>query len=205
MNLPTILASLLLFLLPSACQSWPQLASSLKPSVVTIEADRISEEGEPETMTCSGFFIDSLRHYILTDAHCEGLNLRAEGTVTTVIYKDGIRDLMIIRADLISGPALSLSQTRPLVGEEVASLGTGLGFIQPMFRVARVATVGLQIDKVPGFYVEIDNNFVPGQSGGPLINHRGEVVGIVEMSGEDVGFALSAEVIEQRVGRFFVH
>jgi hypothetical protein len=42
-------------------------------------------------------------------------------------------------------------------------------------------------------YIQVDANISPGNSGGPLLNQRGEVVGIVSMknaAGEGLGFAL---------------
>lgn len=197
MNLPT-LASILLLLIPSACQSWSQVADKVKASTVTVEFAH-----EDATATCSGFFIDSKRHYILTDAHCDGADLRVEGSAATRIYKDDDRDLMVLSDYFIFGPALRLAPKPPVVGEEVGSLGTGLGLSQPMFRIAHVATVGLQVTVYPGIYVALDKAFIHGQSGGPVVNRRGEVIGIVNSTQEDVGYALDAEVIRQRVGRYF--
>ena len=47
------------------------------------------------------------------------------------------------------------------------------------------------------------NKFVPGQSGGPVVNEKGEVVMIVQMGTNIVGLGVGTETIRDKVGRFF--
>jgi S1-C subfamily serine protease len=54
-----------------------------------------------------------------------------------------------------------------------------------------------------GEWVILDAAYVGGQSGAPLVNPEGDVVGLVQMSTDRVGLSRSADVIRDRVGRFF--
>jgi S1-C subfamily serine protease len=48
----------------------------------------------------------------------------------------------------------------------------------------------------------IDASYVFGQSGGPCINSKGEVVSIVQRRSDAVGVGIGAEAIRGKVARF---
>ena len=54
-----------------------------------------------------------------------------------------------------------------------------------------------------GTFVSLDSAFVGGQSGGPVVNAAGEVVLIVQRASNTVGIGVGADVIRERMGRFF--
>jgi S1-C subfamily serine protease len=174
----------------SAANPWTIAYKTVKSSTIYMEI-------------CTAFMINASKRYALTAAHCETEKMLADGTTAFKVFVDKRKDLMIIRVN-IDRPSLRLAPQSVEVGEEVASMGYGAVLEQPMFRIGHISNVNLQIEELSGPYIIVDNKFVPGQSGGPVVNQRGEVVGIVQMT-SDYGFGLGVgrDVIEDKVGRFF--
>jgi S1-C subfamily serine protease len=153
--------------------------------------------------SCTGFVINTEKNYILTAAHCDGKELFADQSPAKVISKDVKSDLMVIQIEDLDRPALKLATQNPIVGDEVASIGFGYGFDRPMFRATHVSDGEAQIPEESGTYVMLDSAFVPGQSGGPVVDLNGNVVAIVQLSNERVAFGRGAEEIKRRVGKYF--
>ena len=197
------LALLLASPLPTFAQAdvdWVALARIVRASIVEIASDGGA---------CTGFVINSEVKkekqdvdYILTAAHCEGTNLLADLKPAAVKAKDFKNDLMVLEIDNTDRPSLKLAKVDAKVGEEVASYGYGYALDQPLFRMAHVSAKDINIgERVQ--YQAIDSTFVPGQSGGPVVNRKGEVVLVVQLGSDSVGFGVGAEKINDRVGRYF--
>lgn len=159
---------------------------------------------------CTGFVIatvvnkdDEKKTRILTAAHCEGPEMYADQVPTTVLYKDTKKDLMVLEVDDLERPALKLAASDPQMGDLVASYGYGYALERPMFRVAHISDDKTYLPEQGGPYFVIDAAFVPGMSGGPVVNAAGEVVMIVQMASDRVGLGIGAETIKSKVGRFF--
>lgn len=192
---------------PAAAQtqlSWNEVADRVAKSIVYLEHPRGS---------CTGFVVhdrakdkDEDVDYVMTAAHCEGTNLYADQQPTTIIYKDTKKDLMVLKVKNLERPALRLAKDNPKVGHEVASYGYGYGLERPMFRVTHVSDdkIFIPFEGIGGPLVAVDISFVPGQSGGPVVNKSGEVVAIVQLGTQIVGFGIGAETINDRAGRFFI-
>lgn len=181
---------------PLAVSVWTPIVDKVKDSVVFLE-------------NCTGFVINAEKHYVMTAAHClpeDESKLLVDGTRAYRMFIDSKKDFMVLRAPAVDKPAMKLATTKPVVGDEVASLGYGFVFDKPMFRVAHVSITGLESDELgSGPFLLLDEVLVPGQSGGPIINDKGEVVAIVQMTiqGFGVGIGRDSEVIKDRVGRYF--
>lgn len=200
------------FLLPFAAalslafpppDAWAPTAALLSKSVVYLE----SKAG-----SCTGFVVHANARgkekedvdYILTAAHCEGEELFADQTVTRVLWKDTKKDLMVLEVADLGRPALRLAKENPKVGDEVASFGYGWGLERPMFRTAHVSDDNTYIPEggIGGPFIVIDAQFVSGQSGGPVVNHAGEVVMMVQRGGQGVGIGVGAEIMRGKMGRY---
>lgn len=197
-----ILSALLLtsiFLTPPsvlyAFSDWTSVSEKLAKSVVFIE----SKSG-----TCTGFVIDSARKYVMTVAHCDGPELYADQGRTKIIAKDIKKDLMVLHVEDLDRPAVTLAKDDPKVGTEVVSYGFGYGFERPMLRITHIADNQTFIpDFEGGPYLIYDSAFVTGQSGGPVVNSLGLVVGIVKGTSPTMGIGLGAEAIKSKMGRYF--
>jgi S1-C subfamily serine protease len=127
----------------------------------------------------------------------------ADGTTTTanVIYRDREKDFAVLRPTRASiRSALPLCYaTYPKPGEEVFALGNPLGLANTVTRgivssVRRVEGDFRSIVPEGTTLIQTDAAVNPGNSGGPLLNSYGEVIGIVTFkrsSGEGLNFALS--------------
>jgi S1-C subfamily serine protease len=171
--------------------SWTVVAEQLKASVVEI------------TDFCSGVVIDA--EVVLTAAHCSGEDtpeLFVDLLPAEVMAKDVKYDFLVLRVKGLERPALKLAAENPTLGQEVASFGFGNGAEEGMFRRAYISTVdGTVNGKKP--IVITDAAFVPGQSGGPLVNAAGEIVALVQLSSDRMGAGRGAHEIRKRVGKFF--
>jgi S1-C subfamily serine protease len=181
--------------------TWSPLAAAIGKSVVFIQGG--------DGGSCTGFVIvadvKGGKDHILTAAHCHksGHELYADSVSARIIFKDLKKDLMILEVDDLDRPAVTIAQKNPQTGEEVGSFGHGYGFEEPMFRHAYVSNAAITLPDIEGGpLVMIDAAYVPGQSGGPIINSSGEVVSIVQRASNLVGVGIGAEAIRARVGRF---
>lgn len=176
------------------------------PSVVTIKTD--SAQG-------TGFIIKSNQgtDYIVTNAHVladQNGNLASGITATTSDGKTqsakfiGYNNTLDIALLKISGDYNALvlgNEGDAQIGESVIAIGNPLGL---QFSVSQGIISALNREGPNGLnaYIQTDTALNPGNSGGPLIDKRGLVVGINNFkasNSENVGFALESNYIKQAV------
>lgn len=183
------------------------------PSVVFIKRKEQVATIFGETMAVSsgsGFIVDD-GTYVLTNAHVVGnaktvqVELKSgqklKGQVTDI---DEVADLALIKVQLPSDeklPALkfgSSSELRP--GEWVVALGSPLslsntitaGIVSSVHRPSK--ELGLHHRKPDMEYVQTDAPITIGNSGGPLVNLDGEVIGVNTMTaGPGISFAIPSD------------
>lgn len=180
---------------------WTAIAKKTGESVVRVEASGA---------TCTGFVINDdvkgERDAVLTAAHCAGeekADIYADSAIARIIWKNSKADLMILDVADTGRPALTIALTNPRVGEDVGSYGYGYALERPMFRLAHVSDDAAQIPDVEGGpFIMIDAGYVPGQSGGPCLNDKGEVVSIVQQASGLVGIGVGAESLRDKVKRY---
>ena len=118
-----------------------------------------------------------------------------------IVGVDPITDLALLK---IEGnfDSLDLADSNDVqIGEKVIAIGNPLGLSFTVTEgivsaVDRVGPNGL------ASYIQTDVTLNPGNSGGPLINAEGEVIGINNFKiggAESLGFALESEVIEDKI------
>jgi S1-C subfamily serine protease len=186
---------------PYAASPWTPVHLKLRNAVVFIEA--FDEHGVGRTGSCTGWSINTVKHYFLTASHCDAPMILADGTTAVKVFKDERHDLLVLRVEELDLPALKLAVRDPDPGDEVASMGYGFGLVDPMFRLAHISNVDLQIEELASQYIMIDAAFIGGQSGGPLANVAGEVIAIIQRGGNGLGIGVGADVIKKRAGKYF--
>jgi serine protease Do len=159
----------------------------------------------------SGFLINPYG-FILTNAHVVFnatdvqvvFSGRQEELPATIVGMDRLTDTALLRIETDSPlSALPLGDSDDLsVGEMVVAVGNPLGLNHSV-------TSGLVSAKervVPGArtqlldFLQTDSTIHPGSSGGPLLNLRGEVVGIntaIASDAQSIGFAVPINTVKE--------
>src|SRR5690606_10241298 len=109
------------------------------------------------------------------------INTDEEEFPLALVGFDAYMDVAALRADVGRlVPALPLSNSVPNPGAEVVAIGNSRGdFIAP--RAGRVTRVGVRAGRADfaSGTLELTNSLAPGDSGGPIVNVRGQAVAVV--------------------------
>ncbi|MGE5642970.1 MAG: S1C family serine protease [Byssovorax cruenta] len=175
-----------------------------------------------QTVSGTGFFI-SEQGYILTNNHVvEGTKevniVLSDGSQqkATIVGTDPYADIAVLKTDGKVPAVANLGNSDKLdPGESVIAIGSPLGDFKNTVTVGVVSATGRSIDNGNGYTIEnliqTDAAINHGNSGGPLVNLAGDVIGIntlvVRNSGmgdvaEGLGFAIpisTAQVIAQQI------
>ena len=198
------------------------LVEQLSPAVVSIRSmKKITNEnypfGFPPRMKPHGSkefrqrgegsgFIIHRDGYILTNAHVVAgsdavqVALADDGLFRgRLIGMDQVADIALIKIDVPEPlPTLPLGRSENLKpGDWVMAIGSPFG-LDHTVTVGIVSAKGRALGATPyDDYIQTDAPFNPGNSGGPLINTRGEVVGIntaILPMGQGLGFSLPIDI-----------
>lgn len=172
-------------------------------SVVTIRTD--ASQG-------SGFFIAD-EGYIVTNAHVME-NAKAAVIITYdgkshTVYKigeDSSMDIILLKINSTNYRPLKIADSDDVKqGQQIITIGNpyGLSFSVTQGIVSNVHQRGINGLNA---YIQIDAALNPGNSGGPLIDREGKVIGINNFKlskSEGMGFALESNYIKQVVNDIF--
>lgn len=180
----------------------PELVRRIKPSAVAIE----TFDSQAKALSRgSGFFIDSDR--VVTNRHVIENAFRAEIHSSTgsifpvkgVLAVDAEGDIAVLKVDAAAHHVrpLSLERTSPQEGESVVVIGNPFG-------LEGSVTNGIvsAVRDIPTFgrIIQITAPISPGSSGSPVVNMRGQVIGVASLQitgGQSVNFAIPSERISQ--------
>ena len=143
---------------------------------------------------------------VVTNAHCvrrgSTLEVDANGKwreARALAYHPQ-HDLALIAAPSISGPMLELRDPESLrAGELVFAHGHPLG-VRDALAMGVIHTVARDKSKSPRWVVA-DVRLAPGNSGGPLVDAEGRLVGINSMVVNGLGVAIPSTLVHQFVER----
>jgi serine protease Do len=113
----------------------------------------------------------------------------------TVASRDPHRDLAVLRIDATNLPAALVadsSQVRP--GELALAIGNPLGFVGAL-TTGVIHAVGPLRGLGSQSWVQADVRLAPGNSGGPLANAHGRVIGINTMVAGGLALAIPSNVV----------
>lgn len=159
----------------------------------------------------TGFFI-SPDGYIVTNRHvvagASEIQITTTGDKTftaSVVGTDDSMDVALLKADVRDATFLTMADSDQLrIGDRVLALGYPL---QLGFSVTSGLISGIGRNMVTGdvdlaTYLQTDADITFGNSGGPLVNVRGEVVGLntlIVSRGETYGFAIPSNLFKHSV------
>ena len=165
------------------------------------EEFRNPREGGRRAATGTGFFIDP-EGYLFTNQHviegAERVSVKlADGRsfLARVVGADPDTDIALLKVDAGTPlPYVTLGNSDVLrVGEWVCAIGNPLAYERTV-TVGVVSFIGRKLfDQSLDQYIQTDAAISFGNSGGPLLNTRGEVIGInsaVSRQATNIGFAV---------------
>ncbi len=146
-------------------------------------------------------FIVSPQGQALTSAHLVGeaeqvsVTLRNDEEITAAVTeKDEAQDLAVLDLGVRNLPAVRFAASAELKqGAKVAALGAPLG-LEGSVTEGIVSAVGREFGEKQ--YIQIDAALNEGNSGGPVIDEQGRVVGVataMAKEAENVGFAIPSD------------
>jgi len=155
-------------------------------------------------------FIVSDEGYIVTNEHvisgASAANIISyDNTVyrVSLIGKDVDRDIVLLKIEAGNYDELEIGNSDDLrVGNKVIAIGNPLGL---SFTVTEgiVSALNREGPSGEGDYIQTDVSLNPGNSGGPLINTNGDVVGInnfkIGNGAEGLGFALEGNIVKDTI------
>lgn len=204
------------------------------PSVVTIGISKKTNnpfspfrriEGEEKTteQNIGSGFIISKDGIIITNKHVI-LDTKASYTIltdnneeydVTKIYRDPLNDLAILKIEAVGLVPLALGDSSKLkLGQLAIAIGTPLGEFQNTITTGIVSGLGRGItaeSPFQGFVEELSNviqtdaAISPGNSGGPLLNSSGQVIGVntaIAGDGQNIGFAIPVNIVKELISTF---
>jgi len=168
----------------------------------------------------TGFIISSdglvvTNKHVVTDTTAKYKVVIGEEIVEVVnIYRDPISDLAILKINKTDLIAVEMGDSDELkVGQTVIAIGTALGqfrstvtkgVISGLGRGITAGGVGVDLEKLEDV-IQVDAAINSGNSGGPLFNSSGQVIGVnvaTSANGQSIGFALPINLVKLSVENF---
>ena len=177
------------------------LAAYVQERTVTVNVETLNGDSG----TGSGFFIDD-KGTIVTNFHvidlAEDITVEVSGGASYPVKKivdfSNVLDLAILQIDMKNTPYLELSDQSVRTGEKVFAVGSSLGTLTGSFSDGIVSSISRDYGMVD--CIQMTTPISPGNSGGPLVNEYGEVVGVNTASytrGENLNLAIKIDTMEQ--------
>lgn len=198
--------------------SIPDIVDAVSPGVVGILNCQRTENkgGDPVPVGSGSGFVLSSNGYIITNQHVvEGADVlkvslaNGETYVAVLVGSDIMTDVAVLKIDAEDLTPLPIGKSGSArVGEFVLVIGDPISADElsgsVTFGIVSALARQINIDGFVNEYLQTDAAVNPGNSGGPMINMRGEVIGVTsakyttagyddygqKISSEGIGFAL---------------
>jgi serine protease Do len=199
-----------------------------RDSVVSIAVTQLSfstEQGivDQSANIGTGFIVDSnglivTNQHVVSDLEADYIVITPEGDEYDVldIARDDTNDIAVLKIDATGLSTLRLGDSdSSVVGQTVIAIGTPLGEYVGTVTTGIVSGLDRDVTASTGWFgstaktyedvIQTDAAVNPGNSGGPLLNTSGEVIGVnfATTSGADnISFALPINRVKERVEEY---
>jgi S1-C subfamily serine protease len=206
-------------LLDAYSRAVTSVVEQLAPAVVAINVRKSGEVLGGEAEGAGSGVIIAPDGFILTNSHVvENVSkvsvMLTDGRTmqSDIIGTDPATDLAVIRVSAGGLPIAELGNSESLrVGQLVIAIGNPLGF-QSTVSAGVISALGRSLRGRSGRLIEnviqTDAALNPGNSGGPLVNSRGRVVGIntaMIFMAQGISFAIPVNTAKWVVGELVTH
>lgn len=155
--------------------------------------------------------------YIVTNCHVvehvnemEAVTYEGMHCTAQLVGKDAATDLALVRINASGLPAVSLGDSvRLRVGQVAIAIGSPLGF-QRTVTAGIISALGRSMRSMSGRLIEeviqTDAALNPGNSGGPLVDSKGRLIGIntaIIQSAQGICFAIPVNTVRRVVSQLF--
>ncbi len=195
------------------------VVDAVGPAVVSVSAGTQSPGNEPERIGAGSGVLIAPDGYILTNDHvvhdAQQLSVTLTNGTTlpaTLVGVDPATDLAVIRADGSGLPYATLGDSGLLrVGQLIIAIGNPFGF-QSTVSTGVVSALGRALRSQQGRLIESIIQHTaplnPGNSGGPLVDSRGLIVGIntaIIMIAQGIGFSIPSNTAKWVVSQLLTY
>lgn len=153
----------------------------------------------------SGFFIDdegtiATSYHVIDSAESISVALGSGGSyeVTEIIDFSEMYDIALLKIDYNSKDHLKFAKETGRTGETVYAVGSSLGFLDGTFSDGIISNSSRKVGSIN--CIQTTAAISHGNSGGPLVNEYGEVIGINAFSyenGESLNLAVKASMLDE--------
>jgi S1-C subfamily serine protease len=205
-----------------------EMVKNAQKGVVSIAISQLSLSKDQGIVTSdsnigTGFIVDATG-WIITNQHVVSSTTADYKVVTndgkqydvTEIARDDANDIAILKIDAKDLTVLPLGDSDSLmVGQDVVAIGTPLGEYSGSVTKGIISGLDRTVAASSSWYggtsktyegvVQTDAAVNPGNSGGPLLNSQGEVIGVnfATTSGADnISFALPINVVKEKIEEY---
>jgi S1-C subfamily serine protease len=202
--------------IPGAAEMFERVVDAVGPAVVTVVNKLDPQQGFGGEASGSGVVIDA-KGYIVTNNHVVANNsalqvIFSDGRTVnaTLVGSDDISDLAVLKVDgTVPGVATLGDSSKLRPGQMVVAIGSALGDFQNTVTTGVISGLNRKLQRDNGIpmedLIQTDAAINHGNSGGPLLDLQGEVIGIntavVRASGqgdvaEGLGFSIPVNTVK---------
>lgn len=214
--LKTLAASLLVVLTLGACTTTEDLIESKRAAVVAIMAEKTAGNQTGGGLGTGFFIADNIivtNNHVIDNATKIEVALEPSGKTyeAEVVHKDSFSDVAVIRLKDWDTFASENQYTtlRFAPGYDDVDTVYAIGHPWGLFwTISKGIVSNSLVHKGPGplFFIQTDADIYNGNSGGPLLNENGEVIGINSMmvanEGGSYGFTIPLSMVEKILADF---